>query len=85
MIYVQASALNPFQKLVASLFGVAILAFAIMFSVVVIPVIALIGLAGVGYFYWKTRALRRAMRQARQDNQIIEGEAVVIDETQRLQ
>lgn len=84
MIYLQTSAMNPLQKVLAALLGVSFLAVGIMFSVVIIPVIAVIGLAGFGYFYWKTRALRKAMRQAVQEHQVIEGEAVVIHEAHRI-
>ena len=53
-----------------------------MFSVVMIPVILLTSLIGFAYFYWKTRALRQAMAEVVQDHGVIEGEAVVICESQ---
>ena len=54
--------------------------FFMTFSVVIIPVLVVVGLIGFGYFYWKTRALRKAvaMSQVIRDNNVIEGEAVVI-------
>lgn len=73
----------PLQKFIAALLGLAILAAGIMFSVILIPLVLLIGIIGFAYFYWKTRALRSAMQEARTDNSIIEGEAVVIREEPR--
>ncbi|UCV16541.1 DUF1664 domain-containing protein [Quatrionicoccus australiensis] len=82
MITIQTSSLNPFQKVVATLLGLATLVLGVMFSVVLIPVVALLGAIGVGYFWWKTRALRKAMADIRsqRDADIIEGEAVVVRE-----
>lgn len=82
MITIQTSSLNPLQKVVATLLGLATLVLGVMFSVVLIPVVVLLGAIGVGYFWWKTRALRKAMADIRsqRDADIIEGEAVVVRE-----
>lgn len=80
MIYIQTRASSPFQKIVATLAGLVILALGVMFSVVMIPVIVLIAALGLGYFYWKTRALRQAMSEQMPDTSVIEGEATVIHE-----
>lgn len=80
MIYVQTRSLNPVQKALATVTGIALLILGIMFSVVIIPLIALAGALALGYVYWKTRALRKAMAQAVQESSVIEGEAVVIHE-----
>lgn len=80
MIYVQTNNASPIQKVVATLLGITMLALVVTFSVVIIPVLVVVGLIGFGYFYWKTRALRKAvaMSQVIRDNNVIEGEAVVI-------
>jgi hypothetical protein len=49
-----------------------------------IPLIIGIGLLAYAYFYWKTRALRKAMAEAVQDHGVIEGEAVVIREQDEI-
>ena len=57
-----------------------------MFSVVILSVIAVLGLGFLGYFWWKTRALRQAIQENMQaqksDGQIIDGEAIVVEEYQ---
>lgn len=88
MITIQTQSLNPLQKVVASLLGLAMLVVGVMFSIVIIPVIVVLAGLGIGYFYWKTRALRKAMAEAMAgasvDNGVIEGEAVVIHETREI-
>ena len=82
MIYVQTRSLNPLQKALGLLLGLATLALGVMFSVILIPLLALLAVIGGGYFLWKTRALRKAMADIRMqhDDGIIEGEAVVVRE-----
>lgn len=85
MIYVRTQSMHPVQKALAILMSLALLTFGIMFSVIVIPLVAIGGALALGYVYWKTRALRKAMAQAmqesrRKESEIIEGEAVVIRE-----
>lgn len=80
MIPFEPHPMNPLQKALAALVAFALLGVGIMFSIVFIPIIVLMGAAGLGYFYWKTRALRKAMAEAARENAVIEGEAVVIDE-----
>lgn len=96
MIHIQTQSMNPVQKVVASLLGLAMLVFGVMFSIVIIPVIVVLAGLGIGYFYWKTRALRKAMAAAMAeagsrggagagiDNSVIEGEAVVIREEREI-
>jgi HAMP domain-containing protein len=61
---------------------VILLALGFMFSLIVFAVIAVIGLALWGYVRWKTRKLRRAMREqaAGNNGHVIDGEAVVVEE-----
>ena len=43
-----------------------------------------VGLLVLGYLWWKTREIRRVMREApvnRQGGDVIEGEAVVVDDS----
>ena len=91
-----------FARVVGVVVGVIALVLALMFSAVVFVVLAIAGLAFWGYFWWKTRALRRQMqeqmermqqqgfetpfRQAPADENVIDGEAVRVDEDRpRLQ
>jgi len=80
-------------RIVGILVGVVALAVVFMFSVVVFIGIAIAGLAFWGYFWWKTRALRRQMQEQMRAQgfdapgrdvpdaaDVIEGEAVRLDE-----
>ncbi|MGE5470936.1 MAG: hypothetical protein ACM3X0_09090 [Bacteroidota bacterium] len=86
MIHIQTRSLNPFQKALAMLLGLTMLVLGIMFSVVLIPLVALVAAVGIGYFWWKTRALRKVMADIRmqRDEGIIEGEAVVVREYREI-
>lgn len=85
---------GPLGKLLALLAGAVLLVLGFMFSVVILAIVAVVGLAAFGWFWWKTRELRRVMReQAAQaaaaraevipDGEIIEGEAIVVEEVRR--
>jgi hypothetical protein len=95
---------RPPQSLAARIVGgvCAVIAFgvALMFSAVVFVGLVLAALAFWGYFWWKTRALRRAMqeqmraqgfdpppgeppRNAPADADVIEGEAVRVEEERK--
>lgn len=69
-----------FRKIGAVLAGAILLALGLMFSVVLLAVIAVVGLTAFSYFWWKTRGLRKAMRERPENGQVIEGEAVVVEE-----
>jgi hypothetical protein len=85
---------GPFAKFFALVLGAVLLVLGLMFSVVLLAVVAVLGLAAWGYFWWQTRALRKAMREqaagaaASRDGtgdgmmggRVIEGEAVVVEE-----
>jgi Flp pilus assembly protein TadB len=87
---------RPPRSLVARIAGVvlAVLAIgaALMFSVVILAGLALAGLTFWGWFWWKTRALRRTMREQMRARgcetpnraDVIEGEAVRVDEDRKL-
>lgn len=71
-------------KLLTALFSVGLLVLGVMFSLVALAVAAVIGLLFAGWFWWKTRALRKALREApptasasrAADGDIIDGECV---------
>lgn len=55
---------GPVARVFAVILGAVALAASFMFSLVVVAVLAVVAL-GVGlYFWWKTRALREAMRES---------------------
>lgn len=65
------------QKLIALLVGAVLLILGFMFSVVVLAVVAVLGAIGFGYFWWKTRALRKAMRERPQATIFEEGQVII--------
>ena len=85
---------GPLGKLAAAVVGAVALAVGLMFSLVFVVVVVVAGIGIWAYFWWKTRALRRHLReQAEQgafmqqpsaagepasDGQVIDGEAVRI-------
>ncbi|KAB2926728.1 MAG: hypothetical protein F9K30_05850 [Dechloromonas sp.] len=78
-------------KVLTFILGVAFLILAFMFSIVALAVVAVGGSLFAGWLWWKTRALRKAMREAaptaaRRDEQVIEGEFVreVVDNDRLL-
>ena len=90
---------GPLAQLLTVIGGVLVLGAALMFSLVFFAVLAVAGLLFWIYFMWKTRALRRQMREnagmrpqpsdptasAPASGEVIEGEAVrVVDERNRL-
>jgi hypothetical protein len=82
---------GPLGKLVALIAGATLLVLGFMFSIVLLAVVAAVGLCVWIYLWWKTRELRRVLREqqatrpvdpeaAATDGQIIEGEAIVVEE-----
>lgn len=71
------------QKLLALVVGATLLILGFMFSIVVLAVVAVLGIIGFGYFWWKTRALRKAMRE-RPPAAVFDQEAVIIDGEARV-
>ena len=87
---------GPLAKVAAAVFGALALAGALMFSLIFFAVLVVLGCVAWGYFWWKTRELRRRLREQAQmpptgrpsapsaGGEIIEGEAVrVSDERER--
>jgi preprotein translocase subunit SecY len=92
---------RPPQSLAARIAGIVLATLAIgaalMFSVVILAVLAFAVLVFWGWFWWKTRALRRTMREQMRaqgggtpgrgtpgDADVIEGEAVRVAEDRKL-
>ncbi|NGZ59919.1 MAG: hypothetical protein CV081_05385 [Nitrospira sp. LK265] len=73
-------------RLLGAVVMAVMLVLGLMFSMVLVVVVLAIGALAFGYFWWKTRALRQAMKehvaQVRSDGQVFEGEAVIIEEWQ---
>jgi hypothetical protein len=79
------------SKVLAFVVGAGFLVLAFMFSLVALAVIAVLGLALWGWLWWKTRAIRKQMREqmgeqaptasASRDGFIIEGEVIHAEST----
>ena len=54
---------GPVAQLIAALVALVMLVAGVMFSVVFLAVLAVAGMLLWGYFWWKTRALRKVMRE----------------------
>lgn len=52
-----------FGKLLAGAIALGVLALSLMFSVAILAVVIVGGALGWGYLWWKTRALRRHLRE----------------------
>lgn len=69
-----------FKSLFAALAAAILLILGFVFSVVVLAVIVVLGLAAWGYVWWRTRKLGRIMREQAPGGQVIDGEASVVEE-----
>jgi membrane protein implicated in regulation of membrane protease activity len=67
-------------KVLAALAAAILLVLGFMFSLVILALAVVAGLAAWGWFWWKTRELRKTMPQHPVDGHVIEGEAIVVDE-----
>jgi hypothetical protein len=65
---------SSLRKLVAVVATAAVIGMAVMFSVVLIAVILVAGSITLGYFWWKTRDLRKQMRNHPARGVVMEGE-----------
>jgi len=70
-------------RIVATLLATALVVVGFTFSLVILVVAAALGVIALGYVWWKTRALRRALRQQMAEaraaqSTVIEGEATVV-------
>lgn len=79
---------GPLAKLMALVAGSIVLVLGLMFSVVLLGVFIVLAVVAGGYFWWKTRHVRKAMQAAMEQaaqqgpdgGEVIEGEAVVVDD-----
>lgn len=72
---VDAGILGLLSKLLTAAVGAATLVAVLVFSFLAFIAVAVIGLMVGAYLWWKTRELRRQMRERPQAGRIIEGEA----------
>ena len=74
------------QKIVTVLVTIAVFGVALMFSVVLFAVVVTVGAVAWGYLWWKTRALRKQMREHPPTGRgmIIEGEVIREVEVERF-
>ena len=77
---------GPLGQIFALVAGLILLVLGFMFSVMLLAVFVAVGLTLGAWFFWKTRHLRKAMREAGAmrnppaDGDVIEGEAVIVEE-----
>lgn len=71
---------GPLGKAVALIVGAILLMLGFLFSLVLLAIIAVAGLAAFGYFWWKTRELRKVMREQPPGGRVIDGEVVIVEE-----
>ncbi|MCB1961254.1 MAG: hypothetical protein KDE68_12145 [Rhodocyclaceae bacterium] len=81
--------MSPWQKLLALVAGAGMFVLALMFSVVLFAGVVTVGLALWGFLWWKTRTLRKQMRDNPPGGLVIEGEVIregesVVDDDQRF-
>lgn len=81
---------NPLRKLFALVVTVAVFALLLMFSAVLFVLIVVVGSIALAYLWWKTREVRKAMREFRaqtkhqevpaSNDEVFEGEVIrVVD------
>jgi len=77
---------GPLGQALALVAGAILLVLGLMFSLVFLAVFVAVGLALGAWFFWKTRHLRKAMRESGAmrnppaEGDVIEGEAVIVEE-----
>lgn len=73
-------------QVLALVAGAILLVLGFMFSLVLLAVFVAVGLTLGAWFFWKTRHVRKAMREAGAmkesppDGRVIEGEVVIVEE-----
>lgn len=78
---------GPLAQTLALVVGAILLVLAFMFSLVLLAAFVTVGLMLGAWFLWKTRHLRKAMREAGArrnppaNGDVIEGEAVIVEES----
>jgi len=64
------------RKLAALIVTLVLLGLALVFSVLVLAVVLTAGAIALGYFWWRTRELRKQMRDHPPGGVVIEGEVI---------
>lgn len=77
----RSSQLTVFKNILALLAGAVLLVLGFLFSVVLLLLFVGLALAVWGFLWWKTRKLRREMRERPTGGHVIEGEVIVVDES----
>jgi hypothetical protein len=84
--YLQSNESGLLEKTLTLAGGAVLLVVGLMFSAVMFVVILVLGLLAWGYFWWKTRELRKVMRECSpsggvvSEGEVIEGEAIIVDD-----
>jgi len=73
-----ANSPGPLRKLVAFVMTVALIGLVLMFSAAVFAIIAIVGMIAWAYLWWKSRELRKQMRDFQ--TRAMEGEGKAGDE-----
>lgn len=68
------------RNFLSLLIGIVFLILGFMFSVVALAIVAILGLAFWAYLTWKKRKLGSVLKQQTMDNQVIEGEATIVED-----
>lgn len=76
---IETSTPGLLEKLVAFVAGAILLVVGFMFSMMLFAIIVVAGLLAWAYLWWKTRELRRAMRENPPGGRVIDGEVIVVD------
>jgi ABC-type transport system involved in Fe-S cluster assembly fused permease/ATPase subunit len=72
---------SPLRKLVGVIVTISVAIVALMFSAMFFAVIAVVGLIAWAYFWWKTRDVRKQMREfAKQSESMMQEQAASNDE-----
>lgn len=72
---------SPLRKIVGLIFTISLAIVALMFSAVFFAVIAVVGLITWGYLWWKTREVRKQMREfAEQSESMMQEQTASNDE-----
>lgn len=67
---------NPLRKIAGFVVTIVMIILVLMFSAVVFAVILVVGAVTWAYLWWKTRELRKQMRDFRERSAAMEGEVV---------
>jgi|SRR5688572_23983194 hypothetical protein len=74
---------DALAKTLAVAVGATLLVVAFMFSLIVFALLAAAGLLVLGYLWWRTRDLRRHLRERPPGGHVIEGEMIREDSSRR--